>query len=429
MVERVCRTVDGLKPSHVCVIVGHGGERVAEAVKARWPKAKFFTQKVLNGSGGAVKQALSWLKSQKGDVVVTCGDAPLLQTQSLANLRKLHHKEGNAATVLSADVEKPFGYGRIVREEDGSLEKIVEELDATQAERQIHEINTGTYCFNVAALVRALPRITSKNAKNEFYLTDVIEILKGDGARVGAVVCDDPNEALGINNRFDLARAEAALKARTLASLMAAGVTIIDPASTYVSEMAHVGTDTVLWPQTYLLGNTRIGSNCQIGPWAHITDCVIENNVTFKASFAESSVIRREAKVGPYSRVRPKSDVGPRVHLGNFSEVKATVLGEGSKVNHLSYLGDAKVGKNVNIGAGTITCNYDGIQKFPTIIQDHAFIGSNVNLIAPVQLGAHSVIGAGSSISQDVPAWALAVERTGVVVKKEWAKKKFKNKK
>jgi bifunctional UDP-N-acetylglucosamine pyrophosphorylase/glucosamine-1-phosphate N-acetyltransferase len=223
-----------------------------------------------------------------------------------------------------------------------------------------------------------------------------------------------------------LAKAETALYRRKAYELMRAGVTIIDPHSTYISDQVKVGTDTIIWPQTYLLGDTRIGSNCQVRPWAFVKNSVVENDVIFQASFAELAIVRRGARVGPYSRLRPKADVGPNAHVGNFTELKNTQLGAGSKANHLTYLGDAKIGKNVNIGAGSITCNYDGFKKFPTLIQDNAFIGSNVNLIAPVRVGAHSVVGAGSSINEDVPEWALVVERAPRVLKKGWVRQRLK---
>jgi bifunctional UDP-N-acetylglucosamine pyrophosphorylase/glucosamine-1-phosphate N-acetyltransferase len=277
-------------------------------------------------------------------------------------------------------------------------------------------------------LSKALPRLNSNNQKKEFYLTDVLEILSGDGHRVGGYLTADANESLGVNSRVDLAKVEAALRQRTLRRLMEQGVTIVDPATTYIDESVKIAPDTVIFPQTFLKGETIIGTGCQIGPWSFIQDSKIENGVILRATFADSCRVRNDAMVGPFSRLRPGADIGPRSHVGNFSEIKKSRLAEGVKVNHLSYLGDAVVGKNVNIGAGTITCNYDGIKKSPTFIQDHAFIGSNANLIAPVRIGAHAVIGAGSSISRDVPAWALAVERSPVVVKRDWAKKKFKKK-
>jgi bifunctional UDP-N-acetylglucosamine pyrophosphorylase/glucosamine-1-phosphate N-acetyltransferase len=425
MVDVVFDIVSALKPTRAAVIVGHQAAEVRAHVSQRHPNAVFFMQPVLDGSGGAVRRAVNWLKKQPGNVLITCGDMPLQQVESLRALVREHNKSKNWGTVLTAKVERPFGYGRIVRRRDDTVERIVEELDANPREKAISEINTGTYCFNARALARVLPRLKNSNAKREYYLTDVLELLQKDGGRVGAVVCLDSNEALGVNRRRDLALAEAALRVRKLNELMDAGVTIMDPASTYIGMDVRIQPDTVVWPQTYIFGNSRIGSGCAIGPWAHIVDSSIENDVILQSSFVEGARIRRGARVGPYSRVRTGSDIGENAHLGNFSETKKTVLGAGSKANHLSYLGDAKIGKNVNIGAGTITCNYDGIRKSPTFIEDNAFIGSNSNLIAPVRIGAHSVVGAGSSITRNVPAWSLAVERAQTVTRKDWARKKY----
>jgi bifunctional UDP-N-acetylglucosamine pyrophosphorylase/glucosamine-1-phosphate N-acetyltransferase len=424
LVERVIRTGSSLKPTSVCVIVGHGADQVQARLK-HFPNLMYATQRELNGSGGAVRQALSWLKKQTGDVIVACGDAPLIQKQTLKDLLSDHRRQKNAATVLTAKMPDPSGYGRIVRSADGSVRGIVEHLDATAEQRAIDEINTGTYCFNARQLARVLPKLSNQNAKREYYLTDTLSLLNAVGERVGASLCANASETQGINSRVELAQAENALNQRTLRSLMESGVSIIDPANTYVAETVKVGTDTVIWPQTYLLGDTTIGSHCEIGPWSHVQDSVFENDVTFQASFSQQAIIRRGAKVGPWARIRPKADVGPDAHVGNFSELKNTRLGAGSKVNHLSYLGDAEIGKNVNIGAGSITCNYDGFKKSPTHIQDNAFIGSNTNLVAPVRIGAGVVIGAGSTITADVPSGALAVERSRTLVKAGWAKRRF----
>lgn len=426
MVERVVQTVSVLKPKSVCVVVGFGGELVKACLKIHFPKTQYATQKSLDGSGGAVRQALAWLKKQDGDVIVTCGDAPLISRASFEELLDSHRREENLATVLTTKMPNPFGYGRIVRAKDGSVDRIVEHLDASPRELDLNEINTGTYCFDAQSLARVVSQLKNNNAKKEFYLTDTLAMLKSAGGRIGGVICIDPDETMGINSRQELAKAESALVHRKLDELMAAGVTVMDPRSTYVADTVKVGPDTVIWPQSYLMGDTKIGSGCRIGPWAHIQDTTIENDVIFQASFSEDAIIRKGARVGPYSRVRPKSDIGPNAHLGNFSEIKNTRMGAGSKANHLSYLGDATIGKNVNIGAGSITCNYDGIQKFPTQIQDNAFIGSNTNLIAPVRVGAHAVVGAGSSISENVPPWSLVVERASRVTKRGWAKKHFK---
>lgn len=426
MIERVVRTVHRVNPSSVCVIVGHGADEVKTKLLEKFPETEFALQKIQDGSGGAVRQALSWIKKQEGDVIVACGDAPLITHQSFKELIATHRKEKNLATVLTTRMPNPFGYGRIVRGRDGAVEKIVEHLDATPRELEINEINTGTYCFNAKALAGILPRIKNDNSKKEYYLTDTLELLRSAGGRIGGLICLAPEETMGINGRAELAKAEAALYRRKAEKLMAGGVTLIDPASTYISDTVFVGPDTVIWPQTFIMGDSKIGSGCTIGPWSYIKDTKVENDVIFQASFSEKSIIRSGARVGPYSRIRPNSDVGRNAHLGNFSEIKNSTLGEGSKANHLSYLGDAKIGKSVNIGAGTITCNYDGVKKSPTLIQDNAFIGSNVNLIAPVRVGANAVVGAGSSISQDVPAWSLAVERASRVVKQGWAKGRMK---
>jgi bifunctional UDP-N-acetylglucosamine pyrophosphorylase/glucosamine-1-phosphate N-acetyltransferase len=426
MLARVLTTVNSLRPTSVGVVVGHRADLIRKSLASSPGKPAVFTQPVLNGSGGAVRAALSWVRRQRGAIVVTCGDTPLLRAETLKDLLKSHIRNRNVATVLTTEVPVPFGYGRIVRGFDGRVQRIVEELDASVEERRIQEINTGTYVFDGRTLARILPRLKPNNQKHEYYLTDVLEILNQEGGRVGAHVSDDREESQGVNSRADLASAEATFRRRILKSHMDNGVTLLDPDTTYIDEFVKIAPDTIIFPQTFIKGATVIGSGCQVGPWAFIDGCIFKNDVIFRASFAESSVLESGSRVGPYSRVRPGSVVGKNAHLGNFSEVKNSRIGEGSKANHLSYLGDAILGKNVNIGAGTITCNYDGIKKSPTSIQDQAFIGSNVNLIAPVRIGAHAVVGAGSSVSRDVPAWALAVERAPVVVIKNWAKKKFK---
>jgi bifunctional UDP-N-acetylglucosamine pyrophosphorylase/glucosamine-1-phosphate N-acetyltransferase len=429
MVDVVLKTVHALKPAHISVITGHQSEAVRAHIKKGWPQSSFVLQPALDGSGGAVRRALSWIKKQRGDILITCGDMPLQQVESLRNLLKTHRMSGNAATVLTAKVDNPFGYGRIIRRPGGAVAKIVEELDASAREKDINEINTGTYVFNAKALASVLPKIKNQNAKKEYYLTDTLELLQQVGGKVGASLTLESNEGMGVNRRRDLALVESALRLRKLGQLMDDGVTIVDPATTYIGPEVKVSADTVIFPQTYLQGRVTIGSGCRIGPWVHVTNAVIENDVILLSSFVEDARVRKGAKVGPYARIRPGSDIGENVHLGNFSEVKKSKLGTGAKVNHLSYIGDATLGKNVNIGAGTITCNYDGINKFPTIIEDNAFIGSNSNLIAPVRVGAHAVVGAGSSLSENVPAWSLVVERARTVTKKNWARKKFKNKK
>lgn len=426
MIDRVLKSVTFLKPKSLGVIIGHGAEKLKTHIKKTYPRSTFFVQKSLNGSGGAVRTSMTWLKKFNGTVLVTCGDMPLLQESTFRSLILRHQKEKNAATVLTAVVEKSFGYGRIVRGDENEVLRIVEELDATLEEQKINEINTGTYCFDSRWLRHMLPRLKNMNAKREYYLTDILSLLSEAGQRVGAEICVESQDALGINRRQDLALAEHRIRNRKLQELMASGVTIVDPASTYIDDSVKIGADTVIWPQTFLLGKTRVGQNCVVGPWVHAIDTKIENDVIFRGTFSEGGVVKKGALVGPFSRIRPGSVLGEQSHLGNFSEVKKTRLGRGAKVNHLSYLGDARVGKNVNIGAGTITCNYDGVQKHPTVIQDHAFIGSNVNLVAPIRIGAHAVVGAGSSLSRNVPPWSLALERAALKTKKGWVRQRKK---
>lgn len=427
MIERVCATAKASRSAATAVIVGHGSEVVRAHLSARFSNLRYFKQNKLDGSGGAVRQAAAWLRSISGDVLITCGDAPLFTAATFRGLVTRHRRERNDATVLTMKVPDPAGYGRIIRDGSRAVLGIVEELDATTAQRRVDEVNTGTYVFRAAVLARHIKRLKNDNAKREYYLTDVLGLIRDAGGRVGGSLCDDYREAQGINSRIDLAAANRALYQRTAETLMRAGVTIVDPASTFIDEAAKVAPDAVIWPQTFVLGESRIGKAAQVGPWSHLQDAIVEEKSYVLASFVEKARIRAGAKVGPMSRVRPNSVVGPGAHVGNFSELKNTALGAGTKVNHLSYLGDSTVGKNVNIGAGTITCNYDGYRKFPTVIQDQAFIGSNANLIAPIRIGAHAVVGAGSSLSEDVPAWSLAVERSRPAVKRGWAKKRRRN--
>lgn len=404
----------------VGVVLGRGADVVKERLSAR-PSLSFFIQKERRGSGDAVRPAARWLAGRGGDVLVLCGDAPLVRPESLRDLTRLHRREKNAATLLTAHVPNPKGYGRI-RRAGGRPTAIVEDRDATVAERDIREINSGTYCFRVKDLLEGLRQLRPNNAKGEYYITDVIAFLVRRGRSVGALCLPDGDEILGVNNRRELADAGQRLNRRTLDRLMDTGVTIVDPSTTYVDSTVRVGSDTVIEPQTFLAGATKIGRNCQIGPMTRLKNCVVADGVQIEASFGEDARVESGARVGPWSRLRPGAVVGRDAHVGNFVELKKARLGVGAKVNHLSYLGDAVVGDGVNVGAGVITCNYDGYQKHATIIGRGAFIGSNVNLVAPVRVGAGAVIGAGSTVTREVPPDALAVERASTVIKRGWAK-------
>ncbi len=406
----------------VGVVLGRGAETVKERLAGR-PGLSFFVQKERRGSGDAVRPAARWLAKRGGDVVVLCGDAPLVSTETLRSLVRLHRREKNAATLLTAEVPDPSGYGRI-RRDQGRPVAIVEHKDATPAERSVREINSGTYCFRAKDLLAGLRRLRPNNAKGEYYITDVIGFLVGGGQPVGALCLPHGDEVLGVNNRRELAEAGQRLNRRVLERLMDGGVTIVDPASTYVDATVRVGADTVIEPQTFLSGATRIGRNCRIGPLTRLKDCVVADGVQLDASVGEKARIEAGARVGPWARLRPGTTVGRDAHVGNFVELKKVRLGSGAKVNHLSYLGDAVVGARVNVGAGVITCNYDGYQKHTTAIGAGAFIGSNVNLVAPVRVGAGAVVGAGSTLTRDVPADSLALERAAAVVKRGWAKKR-----
>jgi bifunctional UDP-N-acetylglucosamine pyrophosphorylase/glucosamine-1-phosphate N-acetyltransferase len=351
---------------------------------------------------------------------------PLLRADSLAALVAKHQAREAAATVLTAVVAAPDGYGRIVREGD-RIASIVEHKDASAVEREIREINSGVYAFDIAPLFAALREIGSSNAQGEYYLPDLVRIYRSRGLTVETVRLEDPREILGVNSRKELADVASILKARKNDELMAAGVTLVDPASAFIGPEVTIGADTVIQPGVYLEGHTRIGARCLIHSGVRIVNSVVDDGaIVNNFCVIIDSHISRDAQVGPFAHLRPHSDVGVEARVGNFVELKKTSLGRGSKAQHLSYLGDATIGEKVNIGAGTITCNYDGTAKHPTVIEDGAFIGSDTQLIAPVRIGKGAYIGAGSSITSDVPADALAIARGTQVNKAGWAAKRRK---
>jgi bifunctional UDP-N-acetylglucosamine pyrophosphorylase/glucosamine-1-phosphate N-acetyltransferase len=321
-------------------------------------------------------------------------------------------------------VEHPFGYGRIIRDSEGWLEKIVEEKDATEEERLIREINTGMYCMRAPLLIDELKEIGKENIQGEYYLTDLVQIARKKGFRCSAHWVGDPLEVMGINTRFDLAMANEVLRQEKVKTLMLSGVTVIDPKTTYVDRTVEVGRDTILFPNCILQGKTRIGERCLIESNSKISDSIIDDEVTIRPnSVITESKIEKGASIGPFAHLRPQSEVKTQAKIGNFVEVKKSVIGKGSKANHLAYIGDSLVGEGVNIGAGTITCNYDGFEKHQTIIGDGVFVGSNVELVAPVKVGSRSSIGAGTTITKDVPEGALAISRVKQKNIKGWEKK------
>ncbi len=422
LIEHVLRAADALSPKTTVVVVGHLANKV-QYVLAKRLGLRFALQEPQLGTGHALLQAEPHLAGARGTLVLLSGDVPLLRPGTLRALVAAHEQRRAAATVLTARVDRPYGYGRIVRE-NGSIAAIVEEKDATPAERAIDEINSGIYAFDVAPLFDALRTIGSANAQGEYYLPDLVRIYRARSLGVETVSLEDSREILGVNSRRELADVTAILNTSRADELMAAGVTIIDPASTWIGPDVEIGSDTIIRPSVFLEGRTRIGSGCEIHSCVRIVDSTIDDSVVINNfCLILESHIRSGAKVGPFAHIRPQSDVGEEAHVGNFVELKKTTFGAGSKANHLAYLGDATIGENVNIGAGTITCNYDGKMKHPTIIEDGAFIGSDSQLVAPVRVGKGAYVAAGSSITEDVPAGALGIARGRQVNIEGWVEK------
>ena len=408
--------------ARVVMVVGRAADAVRQAVGAADDIA-FVEQKERLGTGHAVLQARGACPDT-GTLLVLPADMPLLQEATLRRLVEHHRATTAAATILSAEVADPTGYGRVVRE-GGRPVAIVEHRDATAAQRAIREIGTSVYCFDARRFWPALSQLTPQNEPGEYYLTDVVGILRRAGHPIEAVVAGDPAEGLGINDRSQLAAVAGVLRGRILERLMAEGVTILDPATTYVDDSVRIGPDTVLYPGVVLEGPTTIGSECVIGAGCQVTASRLADRVTLKPySVLSEAVVEEGAQLGPFCHLRPLSHVGPSAKIGNFVELKKSRIGRGAKVPHLSYVGDAIVGEGANVGAGAITCNYDGVDKHETVIADRAFIGTNSSLIAPVTIGEGAYVAAGSVITKSVPPGALAVARARQEVREGWAARK-----
>ncbi len=425
LIEHVLRATDPLQPSSRVVVIGHQPDIVRRVLGAR-SSVQFALQELQLGTGHAVLQAEPLLSDKAGTLLLVYGDVPLVTATSLETLIRQHRARHAAATVLTATVEDPSGYGRIVRQGD-EIAAIVEHKDASAEQRAIREINSGIYAFDLPLLFPALREIGSSNAQGEYYLPDLVRLFRRRGLRVDTLVLDDPKEILGVNSRKELADVAQILRDRKNASLMTAGVTIIDPATTWIDPDVLVGADSVLHPNVYLEGRTQIGSGCEIHSGVRIIDSLIEDQAVINNfCVIRESHVERGAQIGPFAQLRPQSRVGENAHVGNFVELKKTTMGKGSKANHLTYLGDATIGQKVNVGAGTITCNYDGVAKHPTVIEDEAFIGSDSQLVAPVTVGKGAYVAAGSTITSDVPADALAISRGKQTNKEGWAARKRK---
>jgi bifunctional UDP-N-acetylglucosamine pyrophosphorylase/glucosamine-1-phosphate N-acetyltransferase len=420
LIDHALAAAATLSPASIVVVVGHEAELLKEAIGKR-PGLSFALQEPQLGTGHALLQAEPLLRAASGTLVLLSGDVPLLRPRTLEALIRLHEGRRAAATVVTAVVDAPDGYGRIVRE-NGQIAAIVEHKDASPEERAIHEINSGVYAFDIGPLFGALRDIGSSNAQGEYYLPDLVKVYRARALPVEALVLEDAREIAGVNGRKELADVGAILKTSKNDELMAAGVTLVDPGSAFIGPDVTIGADTVIQPGVYLEGSTRIGAKCLIHSGVRIVNSVVDDDaIVNNFCVIIDSHISSGAIVGPFAHLRPQSDVGENAHVGNFVELKKTRLGRGSKANHLSYLGDATIGEKVNIGAGTITCNYDGTTKHPTVIEDGAFVGSDTQLIAPVRVGTGAYVAAGSSITTDVPADALAISRGKQINKPGWA--------
>ncbi|MGX6962000.1 bifunctional UDP-N-acetylglucosamine diphosphorylase/glucosamine-1-phosphate N-acetyltransferase GlmU [Vagococcus xieshaowenii] len=420
MVDHVLTQVETLAPEEVVTIVGFGAEMVKETLGER---TKYALQSEQLGTGHAVIQAKEILADKEGTTLVICGDTPLLRAETLQELFETHEKSGAKATVLTAHADNPFAYGRIIRDEQGAVLKIVEEKDASEEERLVQEINTGTFCFDNKALFDSLEKVGNDNEQQEYYLPDVIGILQAQDEIVAAYQMSEFAESIGVNDRKALAVATAAMRRRINEQHMVNGVTFVNPEATYIDVDVEIGNDTLIEAGVSLKGHTTIGSQCVIGANSEIIDSVLHDDVVVQSSTIKNAVIYSGADVGPYAHVRPNSKIGENVHIGNFVEVKNAKIDQGTKVGHLTYVGDADLGKNINIGCGTVFVNYDGKNKFRSVIEDDVFIGCNANLIAPVKVGKNAYIAAGSTITEDVPSKNMAIARAHQVNKPGYADK------
>ncbi|HZG55808.1 bifunctional UDP-N-acetylglucosamine diphosphorylase/glucosamine-1-phosphate N-acetyltransferase GlmU [Paenibacillus sp.] len=419
MLEHVLDALDAAGVGRKVVVVGHGADAVRGALGGR---VEYALQAEQLGTGHAVRVAEPLLGAEDGVTIVVYGDTPLLTAQSLEGMLRLQRESGAAATLLTAAFDDPTGLGRIVRGADGGIERIVEEKDCDANERAIREINAGAYCFDNKKLFEALAQVKNDNKQGEYYLTDVIGIFRAAGLAVQGYCTADADEAFGVNDRVALAEAERLMRARINRAHLLGGVTIVDPAATYIDAGVTIGADTVVYPGTTLRGATHIGEGCAIGPNTDILNSTVADEAVVKHSVLDKAVVGPRTTVGPFANLRPGTRLGSDVKIGDFVEIKSATIDDRSKVSHLAYVGDARVGKDVNIGCGVITVNYDGFSKFETVIEDEAFVGSNVNLVAPVKIGKGAFVVAGSTITQDVGEDDFAIARERQTTKKGYAK-------
>ncbi len=410
----------------VVVVVGHEAREVKCAFKDHG--VRFCLQREQLGTGHAVMCAVKYLRGFTGDVLILSGDVPLITKETVRALFKVHRRRTKPRPVLSfisVLLDDPSGYGRVIRDEAGRVSGVVEDRDLMPGQRDIREVNAGIYLVDAVFLRKNLRRLTTSNTQQEYYLPDLVQLAYSQGEKVTALTHVDPDEVMGVNNRIELARANSIMRERILRDLMLGGVTFVDPSASYVDYGVRVGRDTTVYPNVHLEGDTTVGKGCLVEEGVKIKDSLVgDDSVIRSFSIIESSSIGSSVSVGPFARIRPCSRIHDRARIGNFVEVKKSVIGEGSKANHLSYIGDAVVGRDVNIGAGAITCNYDGRKKYTTVIEDGAFIGSDSQLVAPVVVGTCAYIGSGSTITKDVPPGSLALSRAGERVIEGWVERR-----
>lgn len=421
MLEHVFRAVEAIEPAKTVTVVGHKADLVRQVLEGQ---SLFADQTEQLGTGHAVMMAESELSGLEGQTLVIAGDTPLITGESLKNLVDFHIRHKNTATILTAEADDPFGYGRIIRNDNAEVVKIVEQKDANDYEKKIREINTGTYLFDNAALFEALKKINTDNAQGEYYLTDVIGIFRENQGKVGAYKLHDFHESLGVNDRLALATAEKIMRQRINGRHMVNGVTFTNPAATYIDVDVVIEPDVAIEANVTIKGKSIIGSGTVLTNNTYIVDAKIGKNAVITASVINQAEVEAEVTMGPYAHIRPGSFIKKTAHVGNFVEIKGSTIGENTKAGHLTYIGNSTVGSNVNFGAGTITVNYDGQNKYPTEIGDNAFVGSNSTIVAPVKVGRNALVAAGSTITEDVPDDAIALGRGRQVNKEDYAKDK-----
>ena len=418
LIERVIESAEPLLPDRRLVIVGYQSQEVKTAIDSIYG-VEFVEQAVQLGTGHAIQQLLPHLEGYTGDLLILNGDVPLLRTETLKNLLQIHQENQNSCTILSAQLPNPQGYGRVFRNSEGIVQKIVEDKDCTPNQRENDRVNAGIYCFHWPDLAEILPHLQANNAQKEYYLTDAVTQV----GKVMAVDVEDYQEILGINDRLQLATANDILQRRIKEKWLLAGVTLIDPTSITIDETVELFADVIIEPQTHLRGKTVIQAGSRIGPGSLIENSQLGENVTVLYSVVTDSIIQSQTRIGPYAHLRGHTEVGIGCRIGNFVELKNTQLGDRTNVSHLSYLGDTTAGSHVNVGAGTITANYDGVKKHKTIIGDRTKTGSNSVLVAPITLGNDVYIAAGSTVTEDVPDDSLVIARSRQVVKPGWKMK------